>query len=142
MSNFTFLLRVRYSECDSQNIVFNANYADVAATEFTREIWGDYHKLLERGIENRVIKLTINWSAPAHFDDVLAISVTASQIGNSSYTLELSFAQHATGTPVAQAEIVYVMVNTQDFNKMTIPEDLRTRLHKGATDVTVNHAGV
>ena len=35
---FELLLRVRYSECDAQEVVFNAryaDYADLAATEFT-----------------------------------------------------------------------------------------------------------
>ena len=40
---FRHLLRVRYGECDPQNIVFNANYLlyfDVAFTELWREAVG------------------------------------------------------------------------------------------------------
>ena len=70
---FTFLLRVRYSECDAQKVVFNARYAeyvDIAATEFMRAIWGGYDHLLERGIDFQVVNLNINWLASAHFDEV------------------------------------------------------------------------
>ena len=40
---FTLLLRVRYGECDAQQVVFNARYGfyiDVAATEFYRALFG------------------------------------------------------------------------------------------------------
>jgi len=44
MAPFRLLLRVRYGECDAQQVVFNArygDYVDVAATEFyrTSEAW-------------------------------------------------------------------------------------------------------
>ncbi len=48
--DFTHLLRVRYSECDAQKVVFNAKfveYIDVAVTEFMRYVWGGYNTLLE-----------------------------------------------------------------------------------------------
>ena len=44
-NDFCYLLRVRYSECDAQKVVFNgrySDYVDIAAGEFTRAIWGDY----------------------------------------------------------------------------------------------------
>ena len=44
-------LRVRYGECDPQNIVFNANYFlyfDVAFTELWREAIGPWEEMVER----------------------------------------------------------------------------------------------
>ena len=41
--HFNFLLRVRYGECDAQQVVFNARYADyidIAMTEYFREVVG------------------------------------------------------------------------------------------------------
>ena len=73
---FTHYLRVRYSECDAQKVVFNAKYAeyvDIAATELMRVLWGPYEDVLASGVDNQVVSLTINWRAPAAFDDVLAI---------------------------------------------------------------------
>ena len=43
MVPFRLLLRVRYGECDAQQVVFNArygDYVDVAATEFYRAVFG------------------------------------------------------------------------------------------------------
>ena len=50
---FRFRFRVRYNECDAQQVVFNARYADyvdLAMTEFMRALGRDYKALLARGI--------------------------------------------------------------------------------------------
>ena len=42
---FTHVLRIRYNECDPQNVVFNANYFtyfDITITELWREACGSY----------------------------------------------------------------------------------------------------
>ncbi|MEQ9510770.1 MAG: hotdog domain-containing protein, partial [Alloalcanivorax xenomutans] len=73
---FRYRLRVRYSECDAQHVVFNArygDYVDLAMTEFMRALGRDYGALLARGLDNQVVKLTLEWKASARFDDVLEI---------------------------------------------------------------------
>lgn len=145
MKNFTHLLRVRYSECDAQKIVFNGKYAefiDIAATEFTRAVWGHYNDILAMGVDSQVVNLNISWKAPSTFDDVLAIEVKAGHIGNSSYTLAFNIFNYVTGSEIATAEIVYVMVSATEFSKMTIPAELKQKLEQGAPNVVVNHAGV
>lgn len=144
MKGFTHLLRVRYSECDAQKIVFNGKYAefvDIAATEFTRAVWGHYNDILAMGVDSQVVNLTISWQAPSTFDDVLAIEVKAGRIGNSSYTLAFNIVNHVSGTQIATAEIVYVMVSATEFSKMSIPSELKKKLIDGAPGVVVNHAG-
>ena len=47
---FRFRFRVRYGECDAQQIVFNArwaDYVDIAATEYTRALFGAARTKLE-----------------------------------------------------------------------------------------------
>lgn len=144
MKKFTYLLRVRYSECDAQKIVFNGKYTeflDVASTEFIRAIWGDFNEISAIGIDNQVVNLNISWKAPSAFDDVLSISVNASHIGNSSYTLSFNIVNYKTGTEIANAEIVYVMVDATAFTKKSIPEELKQKLQQGAPNLIVNHAG-
>jgi len=145
MKNFTHLLRVRYSECDAQKIVFNGKYAefvDIAATEFTRAVWGHYNDILAMGVDSQVVNLNISWKAPSTFDNVLAIEVSADHIGNSSYTLAFNISNFETGVEIASADIVYVMVSATEFSKMAIPTDLKQKLAQGAPGVIVNHAGV
>jgi len=145
MKKFIHLLRVRYAECDAQKVVFNGKYAeyvDVAATEYSRAVWGDYDDILAMGVDSQVVKLTINWQAPARFDDVIAISVSTSHIGNTSYAFAFEFHNHDSGTLVAIAETVYVMVSPTEHTKIAIPEDLKISLANGAPGVVVNQAGV
>ncbi len=144
MADFTHLLRVRYSDCDAQKVVFNGKYAefiDVAATEFTRHTWGAYNQVLAMGIDSQVVNLNISWRASSRFDDVLAISVKAGHIGNTSYRLDFEITQFSTQELVATAEIVYVMVSATEFNKTPIPENLKQKLEQGAPGVVVDHAG-
>jgi len=141
---FCYLLRVRYSECDAQMVVFNGryvDYVDIAVTEFIRVVWGNYNDILANGIDNQVVSLSVNWQAPAHFDDVLAITVKPIRTGMSSYTLQIDFYNHDTRQHLASAEIIYVMVKAAKHQKMEIPADMRKQLLKGARGIRINHSG-
>ncbi len=143
-NEFRLLLRVRYSECDAQKVVFNGRYVDyidVAAGEYMRVIWGDYNDILERGIDNQVVSLKMDWKAPACFDDIIAIAVSPAQIGSSSYTLKIDFYNHSSGDSIASCEITYVMVSTTDYEKMEIPQNLREKLERGAPGVVIDQTG-
>jgi acyl-CoA thioester hydrolase len=94
------------------------------------------------GLDSQVVNLNISWEAPSTFDDVLAIEVKVGQIGNSSYTMLFNISNYESGTVIARAEIVYVMVNAIEFTKISIPIDLKQKLEHGAPGVIVNHAGV
>lgn len=144
-NDFTYLLRVRYAECDAQKVVFNgrySDYVDIAINEYFRSLWGDYNDLLARGIDNQVVSFSINWSAPAHFDEVLAARVKTKKIGNSSFTLQVDFYHYESGRFLSSADIVYVMVTVDSHQKMTVPPEMREALENGVPGVTINHAGV
>src|SRR5207245_10822343 len=77
-------MRVRYSECDAQAIVFNARwgeYVDVAATEYMRVLFG------AEPLELRLVKQTTEWHAPAHYDDVVDLRVRTVRLGTTSFVL-------------------------------------------------------
>ena len=144
-NEFCYFLRVRYSECDAQKVVFNgrySDYVDVAAGEFTRIIWGDYNDMLAKGIDNQVVSYTIDWKAPLHFDEVVAVTVKVLRIGTSSYSLRVDFYSYDSQKLTASAEIVYVMVSAAEHVKMSIPHDMREQLEKGALGIKVDHAGL
>ncbi|MFM2043379.1 MAG: hypothetical protein RLY86_1955 [Pseudomonadota bacterium] len=142
---FRLLFRVRFSECDAQAIVFNArygDYVDVALTEFQRATWGGIAAVQARGLDMRVVKMTLEWSAPARFDDVLEARVRALKTGTTSFTLRTEFRRFREPDLLVAAETVYVLVDTARYQKTPIPEDLRDRLITGSPGVVVNHAGV
>ena len=142
---FCYLLRVRYSECDAQQVVFNAKYVeyiDVAVTEFFRALWGDYKNLLESGLDMQVVNVNVDWKAPAHFDEVIAIKIEQKRIGNTSFTLQLSFFNNASKHQIATAQITNVMVSAKEHQKIKIPTEMKEKLELGAPGMVVNHAGI
>ena len=142
---FTFLTRVRYGECDAQMVVFNArygDYADLAATEYFRAVYGGLQALMARNLDMQVAHYSIDWKSPARFDDVLGVRVQAGHIGTTSFTLEMDFFLQATGMEVARVELVYVLVSLPAFAKTPIPDDLRAALSQGAPGVVMNQSGI
>ena len=143
--HFTLLLRVRYGECDAQQVVFNARYADyidIAMTEYFREAVGGFQYLLDQGLDNQVVSLHIDWHSSAKFDDVLAISVTSTKFGNTSYSFEISINDYISQKLIAKSSMTYVMVDTQNYQKTLVPDWLREKLLSSALLPIVNHAGV
>ena len=144
-NDFCYLLRVRYSEYDAQKVVFNGRYTeyvDIAVNEFTRVIWDDYNSLLEAGIDNQVVNLNMSWKAPAHFDEVIAITVKPIKVGNTSYTLQVDFYNHESSKVLVSAEIVYVMISTDRHEKMQVSKEMRKQFEEGAKGIIIDHAGL
>ncbi|WJG07759.1 thioesterase family protein [Aliiglaciecola sp. LCG003] len=143
-SPFSLFIRVRYAECDPQQVVFNARYAeyaDLAATEYMRAVIGGYHQLIEKGYDNQVVNLNISWSSSAKFDDVLKITVEVGNMGNTSFSLKIEISDVGTQRHIASAELVYVMVDSQTFEKIVIPEEIKLQLIDGARNKSVNLSG-
>lgn len=141
---FRYRFRVRYNECDAQKVVFNARYADyvdLAMTEFMRALGRDYNTLLARGLDNQVVKLTLEWQGPAHFDDVIEARVRVLKVGNTSFTLEQDIVHTGSGAPVCRAQAIYVMMTTEPFEKTPVPDDLRADLEEGAPGALIDHSG-
>ena len=127
------LLRVRFAECDPQNVVFNARYADyvdLVSTEYMRFMCGGYDQLVASGYSTQVVSLKIDWQSSAKFDDVLRISMRCERIGNTSFTLTTQIVHYATQRPVATAECVYVTMDSQHSEKRSVPDDIRVKLRE------------
>ena len=141
---FRYRFRVRYNECDAQQVVFNARYADyvdLAMTEFMRALGRDYRQLLARGLDNQVVKLSLEWQAPAHFDDVLDVRVRVLHVGRTSFALEYDILRADEDTPLCRAEAIYVLMTTEPFAKIPIPDDLRALFEQGAPGCLIDHSG-
>ena len=142
---FELLLRVRYSECDAQEVVFNAryaDYADLAATEFMREVIGGYQAMIKQGLDNQVVNLQISWQNSAKFDDVLCLSVHTTHVGNTSFTMQITMTDWLSKRAIATANIVYVMLSSSSFTKIPIPQKIKDKLLKGAPGKRTNLAGI
>ena len=109
--------------------------------EYIRTLFGDYQNLLDQDLDIQVVSLNLNYRAPARFDDVLEARVSAGRIGNTSFTLHLEFCRYGDGLKVAEADIVYVMIQPSAMQKRSVPETIRGLLREGAPGALISHAG-
>ena len=141
---FQLLLRVRYSECDAQGIVFNARwaeYVDVAAGEFSRALFGAIDPT-QTGTDWKLVKQTLEWKASGRYDDVLDVRVRCVRVGTTSFTLATEFRRHPDDAVLVTAETVYVLIHPALGTKRRVPDQQRIAFERGAPGVTVNQAGI
>ncbi|GIZ51249.1 acyl-CoA thioesterase [Noviherbaspirillum aridicola] len=125
--SFFHTLRVRWAEADMQGIVFNGHYLtyfDVAFTEYWRAT--ELPSVLQQAADGREMfarKATVEYHAPARFDDVLDIGVRCAAFGRSSmrYVLEIFRGEEH----LISGELVYVYADTSARKGVAIPEDWR-----------------
>jgi acyl-CoA thioester hydrolase len=140
---FRYYLRVRYIECDAQKVVFNSRYseyADVAINEFLRAA-GVLDEFVAGRLDFQLVKQTIEWKAPARFDQVLELSIAATRLGNTSFTVRTDFRiAGGPGQVIVTIETVYVLVDAEALTKLVLPEWLRAALGAGAAGEVTDHA--
>ena len=142
MHPFRYFLRVRYGECDPQRVVFNArygDYVDLAVAEYFRAL--GFEKEIQTGeLDYQLVKQTLEWRAPARYDQVLEISVSTQHLGTTSFTLQTHFRLAGDQRVIVTSETVYVHVDTHTLTKAPLPPHVRAALTRGAPGVTVDHA--
>lgn len=132
--------RVRYGECDAQQIVFNprwGDYVDLAVTEYARAVLGGVTPAAT-GLDWRVVRQLVEWMAPARFDDVLVAEVRTAAVGTTSFTLATRFLR--ADALLVTAETVCVAVGA-DGAKRPLGDAHRAALAAGADGRLVDQAG-
>lgn len=126
---FVYPLRVRYAECDPQQIVFNANYFayfDVAMTELWRAALGSYAAMLERGVDMVVAEASARFLGAARFDDELELEVSITRLGRTASTTRHRVLRGA--EVLVEGEMRHVFVDPASLEKLAIPDWLREAL--------------
>lgn len=126
---FAHSFRVRYGECDPQGIVFNANYVayfDQGFTELWREAFGSYAVMEERGVDMVVGELSVQFRAPARFDDLVSLSIGIERLGTTSMTTRLWL--HRDEELLVEGRMRHVVVDAESWEKTEIPGWLREGL--------------
>jgi acyl-CoA thioester hydrolase len=127
--DFSFFhpLRVRWSEADMQGIVFNGHYMtyfDVAFTEYWRELGlPSPVEQAKTGCELFMRKATLEFQAPARFDEVIDIDVRCVALGRSSMRFALEI--HRAEQHLISGELVYVYANTTVRKGVALPPKWR-----------------
>jgi acyl-CoA thioester hydrolase len=132
---FRHRLRVRWSECDLQGVVFYPNYLayfDHLLTELWREAVGSYARIQELGIDLVVAEAAIRYRASARFDEEIELRATISRLGTTSMTMDLTAERVPDGLLLAEGELRHVFVDPETFQKREIPEQVREQLSRFA----------
>ena len=125
----THELRVRYAECDAQNVVFNAHYLayfDIALTELWRAALGSYGAMLDAGYDVVVAEATVRFRRPARFDDLLELEIAVERLGTTS--MQTSHRVSKDGELLVDGDMVHVFVRTDGSGKAPIPDWIRAAL--------------
>lgn len=126
---FSHSLRVRYSECDLQGVVFNAHYLaylDTVITELWREAVGGYQRMIDQGIDMVVVETRLRFHRGAGFDDLLRLEVEVTRLGQTSIS---SAHRIMRGEELlVEATLHHVLVDLQTRAKAAIPGWIREGL--------------
>jgi acyl-CoA thioester hydrolase len=139
---FRYYLRVRYIECDAQKVVFNSRYSeyvDVGINEFLRAagVLGDF---VTGPLDFQLVKQTVEWKAPARFDQVLELRIGATRLGTTSFTIGTEFHVAGEERVIVTVETIYVLVDGKTLTKLPLPDEIRVALQEGAAGRVTDHA--
>jgi acyl-CoA thioester hydrolase len=123
---YSALSRVAFSDTDAQGVVYYGRYMpymDAARNEYLRHLG-----LLGSHVEPQrfaMRALTVEYHAPARFDDLLEVFVRTQRIGRTSVTT--SYAAHRVGDDLLMcvAEQTAVLVDAATGRPVPIPESYR-----------------
>ncbi|HET9142260.1 thioesterase family protein [Actinophytocola sp.] len=130
---FTHRLRVRYSECDQQGVVFNGQYLffyDVAVTELWRDRVGPYQEMIDRGFDLVVGEARVRFVEGARFDELLDIEMPVHHLGTTSMIIKPVF--RVDDRLIADGEVRHVFVDPTTLKKKPMPPDIREALASSA----------
>jgi len=116
-------IRPRYGEVDMQRVVFNAHY--LAYCDDAADLW---FRSLGAGLESgawdvMVKKATITWHGGAKVHDDLAVALSVSRWGTSSF--DVLFEGSVADAPIFTADLTYVAVVTGTADTVRVPDDFR-----------------
>jgi len=83
MYNHSIEIRVRYGETDKMGYLYYGNYAEyyeVGRVETIRTLGLSYKELEDSGISMPVLDLQSTFVKPAHYDDVLTVKTTITEM--------------------------------------------------------------
>ncbi|MEE9257352.1 MAG: thioesterase family protein [bacterium] len=121
-------LRVRFGETDLQGVVYNAEflaYFDAAQADYFRHLGVPLGDMRERGHDVVIVDISVQFLAPAHFDEMIEVFTRISDIGDSSMKMDYEVYEKESGRSVAASRVAYVIVNPETGRPVHAPAYLR-----------------
>ena len=126
-------LKVRYSEVDRQNIVYNSHYLtyyDISLSEMLDSLFDQEEYIKKTNNEFHTVAAQLNFKNPARLNDEVNIFTAIKKIGNSSITFSQEIYRDGSDELINEAEIIWVNTNQDEMKPASIPEDLKNKFSK------------
>ena len=123
---YSALTRVGFSDTDAQGIVYYGRYLpyfDLARVEYHRHLGMLPFEAAEHEFVMRAI--TIEYLAPARFDDLLEVFIRVSRIGHTSATYECAAYRVEDDALMVTASQIVVLVDLAERRAVAIPNEYR-----------------
>ena len=126
---YSALTRVWFSDTDAQGVVYYGRYLpyfDHARTEYHRHL-GPFATL---GREFVMRASSVEYHAPARFDDLIEAFVRVSRIGRSSVTYECAAYRLPDDTLMVTALQTLVLIDRDERRPVEVPVELRALISR------------
>lgn len=126
-------IRVYYEDTDAAGVVYHSNYLNYmerARTEHLRQQGISVAEMAANGAVFPVVRMEIDFKAPARHDDLLEVTTEPIKVGGSSFTLRQQVRRCSDNHLLVQAEVTLACVSPA-LKARRIPAELRDLLAKG-----------
>jgi acyl-CoA thioester hydrolase len=123
-------LRVYYEDTDAAGVVYHSNYLNYcerARTEYLRERGWSVAALAKDGAVFPVVRMEIDFKAPARHDDLLRVTTTPLRVGGSSFELRQQVLRVADGRLLVDLLVTLACITPQ-HKARRIPAGVRETL--------------
>jgi acyl-CoA thioester hydrolase len=125
---FSAQTRVGFSDTDAQGIVYYGRYLpyfDQARVEYHRKLGLLGMEIGEEGQEFVMRALSVDYHAPAVFDDLIEVYVRLARIGGTSATYELAAYRARDDVLMVTASQTLVLVDLDERRPVAIPQSYK-----------------
>lgn len=129
-------IRVYYEDTDAAGVVYHANYLNYmerARTEYLREQGLSVAAMAAAGAVFPVVRMSIDFKAPARHDDLLKVTTVPVRVGGSSFTLRQQVLRSRDNQLLVQAEVTLACVSPS-LKARRLPSELRDLLASGVEE--------
>ena len=123
---------MRYQETDRMGIVYHSNYLsyfELGRVEWLRNKGLDYARLEDSGVLLPVVNVSINYKAPARYDQLLSVETKLVKIGGASLVFQNKIYDENKRLLV-EGEVTLVATDSSSFKPIKIPASLLSLIHK------------
>jgi acyl-CoA thioester hydrolase len=123
-------IRVRYSDVDRMGLLYHVNYLEYfenARAAWIRNFWKPYKEIEDEGTALVVIEAHLNYIKPAHYDDVLLVSIRPTDWGRSRFIVDYMITNAETSELLCTGRTAHCFID-KSGRPTRMPDELRKRL--------------